>query len=217
MKITIFLADDHAILRDGLKLLLEANPGMSVVGEADNGRDAVERVGRLRPDVIIMDIAMPLMNGIEATTSIVKAHPAAKVIILSMYSTMEHICRALQAGAQGYLLKESVGAEMASAVLAVAQGRLFLSKKIPDDMVMECKRLLSKQEETTPLESLSAREREVLQLVVEGHSSAEIAALLNLSPKSVDTYRSRLMHKLNTSNVPDLVKFAIQHGLTPLK
>ncbi len=217
MKITVFLVDDHAVLRDGLRLLLEADPAITVVGEADNGRDAVELVEKLRPDVIIMDLAMPQMNGIEATRVIKKNHPSAKVIILSMYSTTEHIVSALDAGAQGYLLKESVGAEVLDAVMSVGRGVFYWSKKIPEKVVLDCKQRALKPNAPTPLMSLSRREREILQYVVEGRSSAEIAHVLGLSPKTVDTYRSRLMHKLDITDVPGLVKFAIQYGLTPLK
>ncbi|MDA8084800.1 MAG: response regulator transcription factor [Nitrospiraceae bacterium] len=217
MKITVFLVDDHAVLRDGLRLLLEANPEITVVGEADNGREAIERIGQLRPEIIIMDLAMPQMNGIEATRALAKTQPSAKVIILSMHSTTEHIVSALDAGAQGYLLKESVGAEVLDAVAAVRRGLFYWSKKIPEKVVLDCKLRASKSDAPTPLMSLSRREREILQLVVEGRSSAEIAQALNLSPKTVDTYRSRLMHKLDIADVPALVKFAVQFGLTPLQ
>ena len=217
MRTKVFLADDHAVLRDGLKLLLEANPDVTVVGWSDNGRDAVERAQALRPDVIIMDIAMPQMNGIEATRTIGKLCPSTKVIILSMYSTTEHIISAVSAGARGYLLKESVGAEVLDAIKAVLQGIFYWSRKIPEKMILEVKRRTMKPDAPTPLMSLSPRERQILQLVVEGQSSSEIAETLRLSPKTVDTYRSRLMHKLDVDNVPALVKFAIQHGLTPLK
>jgi len=217
VSIRVFLADDHAVLRDGLKLLIEGHSGVSVVGESDNGRDAVDQVKQIRPDVVIMDIAMPKVNGIEATRMLRDIRPEVKVIILSMYSTKEHICRALEAGARAYLLKESVGKEVMDAIGAVAMGQVFLSGKIPHDVATECKRLATAPGRPSPLASLSAREREVLQLVVEGHSSSQIADILHLSPKSVDTYRSRLMRKLNISGVPELVKFAVLHGLTPLK
>ncbi len=206
------------MLRDGLRLLLEANSDLTVVGEADNGRDAVESVRLLHPDVIIMDIAMPLMNGIEATRNIMMFYPSAKVVVLSMHSSTEHICGALDAGARGYLLKETAGREVKDAVIAVRRGYLYLSKKIPEEVISLCKRRMSKEyTPLTPLMSLSHREREILQLVVEGHSSAEISRILRLSPKTVDTYRSRLMHKLGITDVTGLVKFAIQHGITPLK
>ncbi|MFQ5576798.1 MAG: response regulator [Anaerolineae bacterium] len=220
MSVTIFLADDHAVLRDGLRLLLEAQPDFSVVGEAANGRDAVRQVaqsGSAAPDVLIMDIAMPGLNGIEATRQVLEACPGVRVIILSVHSTLEHISQALQAGARGYLLKESAGVEVVNAARTVAAGGRYLSRKIPPDAIARYTRR-SRAGDTHRLTArLSPREREVLQLVVEGKSSADIAAILHLSPKTVDTYRSRLMQKLELHNLPELVKFAIQHGLTPLE
>jgi DNA-binding NarL/FixJ family response regulator len=215
--ITVFLADDHAVVRDGLHVLLEAQGHITVVGDAANGRDAVRRVTRLRPDVAIMDVAMPELNGIEATCQIRELCPDTQVIILSVHSTTEHIFRALQAGARGYLLKESAGAEVVKAVLAVSAGRRYLSGKISDRVVDEFVRQRELTRNQSPLARLSPREREVLQLVVEGKSSAEIATILSLSPKTVDTYRSRLMHKLDIKDLPNLVKFAVQHGITPLE
>lgn len=215
MSITVFIADDHDIVRDGLRLILESHSDMTVVGEADNGRTAVQKIAQLCPNIAIMDIAMPQMNGIEATHQIRDVCPLTRVIILSMYSTKEHIIRALDAGARGYLLKESAGSQVVEAVRTVHKGRLYLCKKIPGQIRDEIRE--HKNKIVTPLTLLSFREREILQLVVEGKSSAEIADMLNLSPKTVETYRSRLMQKLNITNIPDLVKFAIQHGLTPLR
>ena len=217
MSITVFLADDHAIVRDGLSLLLGAQLDIKVVGNAANGRDAVQQVAQLRPDVVILDIAMPELNGIEAAQQIGKVCPSARVIILSMHSTTEHIFRALQAGARGYLLKESAGIEVVKAVRAVLAGQRYLSQKISDKMIDDYVRQRETIEAESPLARLSPREREILQLVVEGKSSAEIAEILFLSPKTVETYRSRLMRKLDISDLPSLVKFAIQHGLTPLE
>jgi RNA polymerase sigma factor (sigma-70 family) len=216
LTITVFLADDHAVVRDGLRVLLEAQHHIRVIGDAANGRDAVRRVTRLRPDVAIMDIAMPELNGIEATCQIRQLCPDTQVVILSVHSTTEHIFRALQAGARGYLLKESAGAEVVKAVLAVHAGRRYLSGKISDRVVDEFVRQRELTRNQSPLARLSPREREVLQLVVEGKSSAEIAEILSLSPKTVETYRSRMMQKLDINDLASLVKFAIQHGLTPL-
>jgi DNA-binding NarL/FixJ family response regulator len=217
MSITVFLADDHAVVRDGLRFLLEAQHDIKVVGDAANGRDAVRQVAQLCPDVVIVDIAMPDLNGIEATQQIRETRPSAQVIILSMHSTTEHVFRALQAGARGYLLKESAGVEVISAVRAVHAGRRYLSEKISDQVIDDYVRQRDAVEAESPLARLSPREREVLQLVVEGKSSAEIADILFLSPNTVETYRSRLMQKLGISDLPGLVKFAIQHGLTPLE
>jgi DNA-binding NarL/FixJ family response regulator len=212
--ITIFLADDHAVVRDGLRYLLEAQPDLTVIGDAANGRDAVRQVAQQCPDVVIMDIAMPELNGIEATQQIRQSCPATQVIILSMYATVEHIGRALQAGALGYVLKESAGLEVVEAVRAVQAGRRHLSQKISNQVIDNYVRQREAGSATNRLDRLSLREREILQLVVEGKSSAEIAKVLSLSPKTVETYRSRLMRKLGLKDLPSLVKFAIQHGLT---
>lgn len=217
MSITVFLADDHAVVRDGLRVLLEAQPDIRVIGDAANGRETVRLVVQLCPDVVVMDIAMPELNGIEAARKIGQVCPSTQVIILSMHSTTEHVFQALQAGARGYLLKESAGIEVVKAVRAVHADRRYLSQKISDGLVDDYVRQRQATEAKSPLARLSPREREVLQLLVEGKSSAEIADILSLSLKTVETYRSRLMHKLGISDLPGLVKFAIQHGLTPLE
>jgi DNA-binding NarL/FixJ family response regulator len=217
MSITVFLADDHAVVRDGLRVLLEAQPDIRVIGDAADGRETVRQVTRLCPEVVVLDIAMPELNGIEAAREIAQACPSTQVIILSMHSTTEHIFRALQAGAHGYLLKESAGIEVVNAVRAVHAGHRYLSPKISDSLIDDYVHQRQAAEAQSPLARLSPREREVLQLVVEGKSSAEIASILSLSLKTVETYRSRLMQKLDISDLPSLVKFAIQHGLTPLE
>jgi DNA-binding NarL/FixJ family response regulator len=217
MSITVFLADDHAVLRDGLRCLLKAQHDIKVVGDVADGREAVRRVAELYPDVVIVDIAMPELNGIEAARQIREVCPSSEVIILSMHSTTEHIFRALQAGAHGYLLKESAGVEVVNAVRAVHAGHRYLSQKISDKIIDDYVRQREGAEAKIPLTRLSPREREVLQLVVEGKPSAEIAEILSLSPKTVETYRSRLMQKLGISDLPGLVKFAILYGLTPLE
>ncbi len=217
MSITVFLADDHTVLRDGLQYLLEAQQDIKVVGNAAEGRDAVRQVVQLRPDVVILDIAMPELNGIEATRQIREVCPSAQILILSMHSTTEHVFRALQAGARGYLLKESAGIEVVKAVRAVHAGRRYLSEEISDRVIDDYVRQREDVEAKSPLARLSPREREILQLIVEGKSSEEIANILFLSRKTVDTYRSRLMRKLGINDLPGLVKFAIQYGLTPLK
>jgi DNA-binding NarL/FixJ family response regulator len=211
--ITVLLADDHAVVRDGLAVLLERSGEMRVVGVADDGRSAVQEARRLRPAVIVMDIAMPELNGIDATMEVMRILPETKVVILSMHYSSEHIYRALHAGALGYVLKDSAGAEVVQAVKTVASGRRYLSAKITDTVVEDYVREGRRE---GPLESLSPRERQILQLTVEGRSSNEIAAALHLSPKTVDTYRSRLMQKLGIDDLPALVKFAIQNGLTAL-
>jgi len=217
VSITVFLADDHAVVRDGLRSLLEAQPDINVIGDAANGRETVRRVVQLSPDVAIIDIAMPELNGIEAAQEIGEVCPSTQIIILSMHSTNEHVFRALQAGAQGYLLKESAGIEVIKAIRAVHTGRRYLSQDISDQLIDDYVRQRQTTEAKSPLARLSLREREVLQLVVEGKSSAEIADDLSLSAKTVETYRTRLMRKLGINDLPTLVRFAIQHGLTPLE
>jgi DNA-binding NarL/FixJ family response regulator len=211
MTTRVILADDHAMMRDGLKALLSASSDISVVAEVSNGRDAVKRVGELKPDVVVMDIAMPELNGIEAARLLREKSPATRIVILSMHSNSEHVFRAFEAGATGYVLKESAGAELVAAVRAAMAGRRYLSSAIAEFAPLA----ELDTGRAGPLDSLSRRERQVLQLVVEGHSSAAIAERIHLSPKSVETYRSRLMRKLGVSDITSLVKYAIQHGLTP--
>jgi len=217
MTIEVFLADDHAVVRDGLRFLLEAEGDIRVVGTAANGRDAVRRVQKLKPHIVVIDIAMPELNGIEATAQIRDYCPSTRVIILSMHHTNEHIFQALKAGVHGYILKESAGSEVVDAVRTVRSGRRYLSRRIEEvvfDDYLHQRQTVSTQ---SPLEKLSPREREILQMVAEGKSSAEIAEILFISPKTVETYRSRLMQKIGVSGIPSLVKFAVLHGLTPLE
>ena len=210
MTIRVVIVDDHVLLRDGLKALLQTTGDITVVGEVGNGQEALRRVPELAPDVVLMDIAMPELNGIEATRALAQKFPAARVIIISMHTTSEHVYRALAAGAAGYLLKESAGSEVITAVRAVHAGNRYLSRA-----VAEFGRTDPGRAAASPLERLSARERQVLQLVAEGKSSAEIARIVHLSPKTVETYRSRLMKKLGVGDIPALVRLAIQHGITP--
>jgi DNA-binding NarL/FixJ family response regulator len=211
--IRVLLADDFPVVRDGLRVLLEAQRDIEVVGEAANGSEALRQARQLHPDLVIMDLAMPEMNGIEATLQMHDACPSTRVLVLSMHSTSEHIFRALQAGAKGYLLKDSAGAEVVDAVRAVHAGRRYLSQKIAAAALDD---YIAGRQPVSPLEKLSRRERQILQQVVEGKSSAEIGKTLFLSPKTVDTYRSRMMHKLGIGDLPGLVRFAIQHGVTQL-
>ena len=211
MKIRVLIADDHAMIRDGLGALLRDDPRIEVVGTAADGREALRRARELVPDVVIMDIAMPEMNGVEALRELRAGAPHVRVLILSMFSTLEHVQQAFNAGASGYLLKESAGAELKNAIEQVHSGRRYLSRQIE----AHASALLARGAQHTPLESLSRRERQILQLVVEGKSSTEIGKTLHLSAKTVETYRSRLMQKLGVEGVPALVKFAIAHGITP--
>jgi DNA-binding NarL/FixJ family response regulator len=207
--IRVLLADDHTVVREGLRALLAASAGISVVGEVDNGREALRRAGELGPDVVVMDIAMPELNGIEAAAMIRSLRPGTQVVILSMHSSSEHVYRAFAAGAAGYVLKSSAGAEVISAVQTVHLGRRYLSPALREAYA----NAVDDPARASPLDRLSARERQVLQLVVEGKSSAEIADVFHLSRKTIESYRSRIMQKLGVHDVPSLVKFALQHGI----
>ena len=211
--IKVILADDHPVVRDGLRFLLDAQKDIKVVGTAVNGLEAVELATRLCPDVAVMDISMPLLNGIEATQQICTACPQTRVMMLSIHFTSVHIQRALQAGAMGYLLKESAGEEVVEAIRTVYSGKRYLSRKIAESVVEEYVR----QSGGDVLEGLSPRERQVLQLIAEGKTSSDAAKLLYLSVKTVETYRSRLMQKLGLKDMASLVKFAIQHGIISLE
>ncbi len=217
MTISVFLADDHAIVRDGLCIILESQPEIHVVGMVANGREAVLQVRKLKPEVVVMDISMPELNGIEATRQILEENPEISVVILSMHASPEYIYRTLEAGALGYLLKDSAGLEVINAVRAAYAKQRYLSVRISNTLVSEYLHLHKSIVERSPLENLSGREREVLQLAVEGNNSQEIAKALSLSRKTVETYRSRIMGKLGVEDLPGLVKFAILHGIIQLK
>ena len=212
--IRVVIADDHSVVRDGLGLLLEAEGDIEVIGGAANGNEVVRLARQTTPDVIVMDVAMPQLNGVEATLLIHEANPSVQVLMLSMHSTAEHIYRALQAGAAGYLLKESAGPEVVAAVRTVYAGRRYLSQKIAETVIDD---YIRERRATSPLDSLSRRERQILQLVAEGRSTADSAKMLCLSPKTVETYRSRMMLKLGVPDFAALVRFAVRHGLTPLE
>jgi DNA-binding NarL/FixJ family response regulator len=212
--ISVLLVDDHAVVRDGVRHLLEVHPGIRVVGSFGDGQSAIGFAQAHDFDVAVIDVAMPEMNGIEVARQLHDLCPGAQLLMLSMHSSPEHVYQAFEAGAQGYLLKESAGSEVINAVRAVALGRRFISKKIAGNALEAY--LRERRERGSPLLQLSARERQVLQLIVEGRTSIEVAGVLNLSPKSVDTYRSRMMKKLDIGDLPSLVKFAIRHGVTSL-
>ncbi len=212
MTINVVLADDHTIVRDGLRALLEANPEIKVVGDAANGKQVVNQVKDLQPDIVIMDISMPELNGIDATKQILETAPEVRVIILSMLGTADHVFHALQAGVRGFLLKESAGREVMEAVQSVYAGDMYFSRPITFTLVNDYMQARV-ETQSAPLESLSVRENEILCLVVEGKTSAEIGKSLNLSPKTVESYRSRMMQKLGVSDMSELIKFAIKNGL----
>ena len=213
MKIRVCIVDDHTIIRDGLRMLLEAQPDISVVGNLATGRAVLDHAQDLRPDVILMDISMPDLNGIETTRMIWERHPQIRIIILSMLGTPEHIFRALEAGASGYLLKDSAGREVADAVRAVYAGDIYLSQAVIKTLVADYIEHRQQAHSRSPLESLSQREREILPLVVAGNTSAEIAQALYLSPKTVESYRSRMIHKLGLPDTASLIRWAVKEGL----
>jgi DNA-binding NarL/FixJ family response regulator len=211
--INILIADDHTVVAEGLRHLVAAQPEMEVIGLAENGRDAVRLAMEARPDIVLMDHGMPLLNGTEATRLIRERCPETRVIMLSMYSDPVHVYRALQAGATGYIIKRSVAKEVVDAIWAVHRGGRYLSRQLTDVVIDN---VVHRSAPEDPLERLSSRERQVLQLLAEGHSVAEIAGTLSLSPKTVETYRARMMEKLAIYELAGLVRFAIQHGVTSL-
>jgi DNA-binding NarL/FixJ family response regulator len=212
-KIRILLADDHKLMRSGLRLLIEQQPDLTVVGEAADGREAVALAKSLRPDVAVMDISMPNLNGIEAAHQITQSHAELAVIVLSMHPDESYVLRALKAGARGYLLKDSAESDLITAVRAVARGKSFfspaVSKVLLDDYIRKLKR--SGAEDAYDL--LTPREREVLQLVAEGKSNKDVANLLNLSVYTVETHRANIMQKLNLKGVPELTLYAVRKGI----
>ncbi len=210
--IRVLLADDHTVLRDGLQALLERDPSIRVVAQAGDGDEAVRAAVAEDVDVVVMDVAMPGIDGIEATRELARLRPQVRVVILSMHASAEHVWRALQAGAAGYVVKEVAAREVVDAVHAAREGRRHLSASIADAVV---EGWLHPMRRRGPVDTLSRRERQVLELVAQGRSSVSIARALNLSPKTVDTYRSRLLHKLQVANVAGLVRVAIECGLVP--
>ena len=212
-KIRILLADDHKLIRSGLRLLVEQQPDLAVVGEANDGREAFSLAKSLKPDVVVMDIGMPSLNGIEAALKITQANPDISVVMLSMHSDESYVLRALKSGAKGYLLKDSAESDLIKAVRAVADGKSFfspaVSKVLLDDYVRKLKR--SGAEDAYDL--LTPREREILQLVAEGKSNKDVAGLLNLSIYTVETHRSNIMEKLNLRGIPELILFAVRRGI----
>jgi DNA-binding NarL/FixJ family response regulator len=209
----IVLADDHTIVRNGLRLVLERQPDFSVVAEAANGREAIEAVARTTPDVVVLDIAMPILNGIEAAKRISSEQPRTAVVILSMHSDEAYILRALKAGARAYLLKDSAESEMIQAIRAVCAGKAFFSPAVSRVLADDYLRQVKQQGAEDPYDLLTARERELLQLIAELKSTKDIAALLGLSPHTVDTHRGNLMQKLNMHSIPELILYAVRKGI----
>jgi two-component system response regulator NreC len=207
--IKIFLADDHTIVRQGLKLILAAQPDIEVVGEAANGREAVELVQKLKPDLVLMDVAMPELNGIEATRRMVEANSRLKILVLSMHKEAVYVREILRAGARGYILKDAIDTELLSAVRSVVRGDGYISPAVSGALLNDYRK-----DVTDPADLLSNREREVLQLIAEGKTNKEIAVKLNLSVYTVDSHRGKIMEKLNLHSTGELVRFAIKNGLT---
>ena len=206
--IKILLADDHALVRQGFKMILGAQPDMQIVGEAGNGREAVELAEKLQPDLIVMDVTMPELNGIEATRRLAAASPRTRVLALSMHKDAVYVREILRAGARGYLLKDSVDADLLAAVRSVAKGEGYLSPGVSDAVLTDYRKHV-----TDPLDLLTSREREVLQIIAEGKTNKEIATLLNLSVYTVEAHRGRIMEKLNLHSTGELVRFALRSGL----
>ena len=216
MSIQVLLVDDHAIIREGLRSLLEKQPELEVIADTDDGRKAIELVRELLPNIVIMDITMPGLNGIEATRQITAEFPQVKVIALSIYSKRRFVADMLSAGATGYILKECLFDELVQAIKAVAAGGRYLSPRITDVVVSDYVKRLSASA-NSPFEALKAREREVLQLVAEGKSTKQIALDLHVSTKTIEANRRQIMEKLNIYNVAELTKYAVREGLTTLE
>ena len=211
--IRVLLADDHKLMRAGLRLVVDQQPDLSVVGEADDGRQAVELAKSLKPDVVVMDIGMPNLNGIEAARQIREIRPDAAVVMLSMHSDEGYVLRALGAGARAYLLKDSATTDLVQAIHAVAEGKSFFSPAVSKVLLQDYMRKLQRSGAEDSYDLLSPREREVLQLVAEGKSNKEVASLLNLSVYTVETHRAKIMQKLNLKGVPELILYAVRKGI----
>lgn len=207
------IVDDHALVREGLKALLSLAPDIEVVGEAENGREALRKVRDLRPDVVLMDIAMPVMGGLEATRRICREFPGTRVLALTQYDSFDYVIPIIEAGAKGFVTKASSSSDLARAVRTVYQGSSFLSPAAAAALVEERQRRSAEGVRGDPYDSLTEREREVLKLLAEGHTTREIARMLFLSPKTVEWHQSNLMHKLKLRNRTELVRYAIRKGI----
>jgi len=209
----ILVADDHTLVRQGLRKILESQPGWVVVGEAGDGRDAVQQTMDLQPDVVIMDIAMPRLNGVEAVQQIERRNPNARVLVLSMYSDEAYVTRAVRAGAAGYLLKDSADVDLIQAVSAVSEGKSFFSPAVARVLLDEYVRQLAERGIADRFDTLSEREREVFQLIAEGHSNKAVATMLHISPTTVETHRAHIMEKLDLHSTADIVLCAVRKGI----
>ncbi len=211
-KTKIFIADDHHIVREGLKTLLERSPRLRIVGEASDGLSAVKQIKVTAPDVVILDIGMPGLNGIEVTRKIIEAHPQTRVVILSMHSSKQFLFEAFKAGARGYILKECLFEELIQAIQTVMQGKIYLGSTMTDTIIKDY--ISSAENNASAFTLLSPKEREVLQMLAEGCNTKAIAAQLNVSVKTIESRRLQLMEKLNLRSVAELTKYAIREGIT---
>lgn len=212
-KLRILLADDHIVMRTGLRALLERQLNLEVVGESENGRETVTLAASLKPDVVVMDVGMPILNGIDATQTIVAECPTIAVIILSMHADESYVMRALKAGARGYLLKDVAAADLIGAIHAVSQGKSFFSPKVSRILAEDYVRVLKQKGAADTYDLLTSREREILQLLAEGRTNKEVATALNISPYTVETHRSHILQKLNLHNSAELVLYAVRKGI----
>jgi two-component system, NarL family, response regulator NreC len=213
MSIRILLADDHTVVRDGLRALLEKQPDMTVVGEAADGRDSVRLAEEQLPDVVVMDIAMPNMNGIEATRRILAANPRTNVVMLSMHQDESYVLRSLKAGAKGYLLKDSLRSDVIEAIRTVSQGRSFMTRKVSRILQEDYIRQMERRGLEDSYDLLTDREREILQLVAEGKTNKDVATFLNISLTTVETHRTHILQKLGLHSVPELILYAVRKGI----
>jgi two-component system response regulator NreC len=211
--IRILLADDHTVVRDGLRALLEKQADMTVVGEAADGRDSVRLAEEHSPDVVVMDIAMPNMNGIEATRRILAQNPNCAVVILSMHQDESYVLRSLKAGAKGYLLKDSLRGDVIDAIRTVSQGRSYLTRKVSRLLQEDYVRQMERRGIEDSYDLLTGREREILQLVAEGKTNKEVATYLNISLTTVETHRTHILQKLGLHSIPDLILYAVRKGI----
>jgi two-component system, NarL family, response regulator NreC len=213
MKYTVLIADDHGVVRKGLRLLLEQYPELTVIGEAANGREAVTMAAALSPQIVVLDVAMPILNGIEAAEQILKVNSKMGIIILTMHADESYLLRALNVGVKGYLLKESAEEDLLLAIRAVANGKPFFSRAINETLLEDYMRMLKQQGLSDTFDLLTAREKEVLQLLAEGKTNKEVAQLLDVSPYTVESHRTNLMQKLGIHNTAEIVLYAVRKRL----
>ena len=215
-KIKLLIVDDHTLVRDGIRALLELVANVEVIGEATNGKEALEKVNELSPDIVLMDLSMPVMSGLEATRRVHREHPEVKVLVLTQYDDSEYVIPVIEAGARGYVTKSVAFSELATAIEAIQKGESFLSPSAATALVKQSQHKSPAEGEADPYQRLTDREREVLKLVAEGHTTRQVAEMLVVSPKTVEWYKNNLMSKLNIHTKTDLIRFAIRKRVIPL-